>query len=429
MYLALFLLAAPASAAWVEGERTVQETVWKLKAPGDDMLEVLTDPRVAADDAESTKRLKAAVGDLATAPADCQYHFEALQQTSTRSVEGLMCKKREVGGLPAQRCLTTGGRRETGTKFDEYDFIVTDNRDASKPRTVGLRASFEAKDLEPCKVDSVAKMLDTVGDSLRPGKPGEESENPAQKEEKRKVGKAPKTPAKKGKKAAADSTATTRAKKKQEQLEKAAAEKRARDQQGERERMLGYVQGGYLSEAELRLDDILQNQPATPRLRFQQAGLMKLLGKPTAFDNAAALAKDLDSDGKLSAGFLCKVKAPSPAVRTRKRDACEAISDGLIREAFGDPAGALEAYDDAVAIDPRNWMAHAYRGILHVSQHRCPPALNDLQMAVTLNPPYRPYSDYYVRQCPAAPAPPKPAEASPENPFPESSKDLTIPGR
>jgi len=69
---------------------------------------------------------------------------------------------------------------------------------------------------------------------------------------------------------------------------------------------------------------------------------------------------------------------------------------GVARFAQGDPAGAIQDYDRALALDPGYAVAHANRGMAHLAKGAFAQALWDYDTAIALDPAYGPA---YANRC------------------------------
>lgn len=197
-------------------------------------------------------------------------------------------------------------------------------------------------------------------------------------------------------------------------------------------RAADYLIAGNLLTADSVIDRLVDSFPGYIRPHLGRATFMKLTGRMDDFDRSLATARALDP--KLEQDppdFLCtqvqRDRKRAVQVRAKPEDPCLSISNGLIREAFGNFKGAMESYDHAISINSSLWLAYSLRGILETQLKDCVGARKDLERAVHLNPLYKPHAAYYLRQCPPEPQPERPPEPTPANPFPERAEDLELP--
>lgn len=156
-------------------------------------------------------------------------------------------------------------------------------------------------------------------------------------------------------------------------------------------------QAGRSSEAAALLERACARDPGDARARFLLGACRHALGDLesalTAFDRALALDSSNLQAAQAAIAVLCDAQRPAEAL-TR----CEELlsrhpddpqlqfSTGVVREALGDFAGALDRYDRALAIDPRLLHALQNRGIALTRLGRLDEAIESNRQFVSLFP-------------------------------------------
>lgn len=164
---------------------------------------------------------------------------------------------------------------------------------------------------------------------------------------------------------------------------------------------MSYLVRGHLVYADDKLKELAQGQPQSAQAQLGYSLLLKVVGRKEEYrdrwDRAKKLSPELDDElrellaqrgGKKQKGIKGKGKDPNVA-----------ISDGLVKESLGDPKGALVNYNHAIAVDPKLWLAWAFRALLKIELKDCDGAKLDMAEAVRINPDYKRQAQFCLNQC------------------------------
>jgi len=403
------------------GERGEKQNVgWFVSAPTKRLAERLA---VGSDVGQDT--LQEAFPELRNSPPDCRFNAYIAVVTRKESRENYGSHAKNITAS-SESTLHGFQTRKTTSSRGNHQFLIYGIDGAE--RTIMLLFYIASQETN-CPGFSLAGPFEQVASTLSPGKGVQPSRERAARKEKRKGKITPRDEP-----LGPDSVVLRReGRRPSESPETAWTEEDARQLSKASE----YLLLGNLYSAESILGDLARDHGGSSEAQLGNAALMRLLGRPEDFESSLARARgsrpDLD---KSPPGFLCKPEQGQEKKGSGRRpirpmeDPCVSISNGLIREAFGNTKGALESYSAAIGADPRNWLAYAYRGILRIQLKDCVRGVLDLQRSGLLNPQYKSHAEYYIRQCPQTlDAPAGPAEPTPANPFPERAEDQKLPGR